>query len=358
MLACLNCSGQLNEFPTPSGPSLVCPSCGARSLSIDLVKEQVGPEFLTLLGQKVREGPSGCERACPHCATAMHVVDLVNMDPGVTIDICVGCRVIWFDPDEYEKVYMAARGEDDPDAGQGGEGSTLSLSRPDHFLQWIPIALGMPVELGGSKRIRQPWVTWGLTGVLVVVFILQAVSGNVFWAIKNLGFMPSQWSRYLGVTLVTSFFLHVWVLHLVVNVYALLVFGDNVEDHLGRMWFVGLLAMSHVAGMLLHAMLPGSREIPCVGASAGICGVMAYYAIVFPKAKLGMLPSLALVFVTKFRLIRMPAVVFLAMYVGFQTLLAVRGGGGVAYLAHLGGLGVGAIVGVIVTKRRKIPLKE
>ena len=76
------------------------------------------------------------------------------------------------------------------------------------------------------------------------------------------GFIPNQWSRMGGLTIVTNFFLHVGWLHLLGNMYFLLVFGDNVEDRLGRAKFVMLLVCATVAGNLLHGTFAPRSGVP------------------------------------------------------------------------------------------------
>ena len=81
----------------------------------------------------------------------------------------------------------------------------------------------------------------------------------------------------------TSFFIHGSLLHLVGNVYFLMVFGDNVENDIGRWRYAALLLAATLAGGFLHIALDVRPLIPCVGASGGIAGVLTYYALRFPR---------------------------------------------------------------------------
>ena len=174
-----------------------------------------------------------------------------------------------------------------------------------------------------------------------------AATGALGQAIKQWGFVPDDVFRHGGLTLVTSFFLHAGIWHLIGNMYFFLLLADNVEDHLGRSRFLLLLAAAHVAGMVLHAAFDPRGHVPCVGASAGISGVIAYYAVVFPHAKLGFLLRWFLLF----RWIRMPAYVALVLYLVLQLIGAwaqVSGFSSVSALGHLGGLGVGLAVACAV----------
>jgi membrane associated rhomboid family serine protease len=161
------------------------------------------------------------------------------------------------------------------------------------------------------------------------------------------GFIPAQWARQGGLTLISSFFLHAGLFHLLLNMYFLIVFGDRVEDNLGRMRYALLLAGSHLAGLVLHGALDPRSGVPLVGASAGISGVLAYSAITFPNVRLGFLWRFDL----RFRWIRIPAWRALILFVLLQLGIAwlqVKGFGSVSALGHLGGLAVGIAAAVAV----------
>jgi membrane associated rhomboid family serine protease len=166
------------------------------------------------------------------------------------------------------------------------------------------------------------------------------------------GFIPAQWHRYGGLTLITSFFLHSGWPHLVVNMYFLVVFGDNVEDRLGAGGFILLLLAGHGVGMLAHACFEPNPHIPCVGASAGISAVLAFYAVAFPRVRLGFIFWFRWVV----RWVSMPAILALVIYSGLQILgawLQISGIGSVSYLGHLGGLLVGLVAVLLYKIRQK-----
>ena len=307
----------------------------------------------------------------------MTKVDVSGGGRPILLDVCTPCRLVWFDPGEVDDVARAelrdsarrgragapvaaaatppaipSRGrgvyDDDVPPGPGDDGPNFALGGAEHLWQYLPALLGMPIELGQNRLRVKPWITWSLGAALVLLFALHSAGGDSGLAriIWQWGFIPAQWGRHAGMTLITSFLLHAGWLHVLGNVYFLLIFGDNVEDHLGWVKYILLLLGSHLGGMALHAVLSGEGDIPCVGASAGIAGVIAYYAIAFPRAKIGIFGW----FLTLFRVLRMPAVVGLVLYVGLQLYGAYQSAhgseSGVAYLAHLGGLAVGGEVGL------------
>ncbi len=320
------------------------------------------------------------------CSGDMTKVDVSGGGRPILLDVCTPCRLVWFDPGEVDDVARAELRnsvrptraqapaaatyvvrpptrprrtdayDDDAPPGPGDDGPSFALGGPEHVWQYLPAVLGMPIELGSNRLRAKPWITWSLGAALVVLFFLHSIAGDSVLAriIWRWGFIPAQWARHGGMTLITSFFLHAGWLHVLGNTYFLLIFGDNVEDHLGRTKFILLLLASHLAGILLHAAFSGHGNVPCVGASAGIAGVIAYYAIAFPRAKIGIFGWI----LTLFRVFRMPAIVGLVLYVGLQLFGVYQSAhgseSGVAYLAHLGGLAIGAEVGLYsrLTRRR------
>jgi membrane associated rhomboid family serine protease/Zn-finger nucleic acid-binding protein len=311
-------------------------------------------------------GRSG--KVCPHCRQTMQLVRMPPEYGGLELDVCRHCQAIWFDPSEYEQVphgVPVARRVDqlpvDPRAREAAAMMDLKTvqarqeAAEEHEAdtgaiaawKWIPGLFGMPVEINQPTMHTRPWITWGLGAVLAAVFLLTMSSLES--AVKSWGFLPQAWSRHAGLTVLTSFFLHGGLLHLAGNLYFFLVFGDNVEDHLGKFKFVLLLIFSHLAGMVLHGVLDPRGDLPLVGASAGISGVIAFYAIAFPRTRLGLLFFL-------FFWLRLPAIAMLLLYAGLQVLGAltqIEGFGSVSNLGHLGGLVIGVLAALIWRSRQR-----
>ena len=128
----------------------------------------------------------------------------------------------------------------------------------------------------------------------------------------------------------------------------LLIFGDNVEDKLGHLKYVGLILASLACSLLLHAMLDSRSGIPSIGASGFISGIIAYYAFSFPKVKLCFMFRFFLLF----KWFSLPAWFAFVIWMVLQGLFAyasTHGGGGVAYFAHIGGA-VAGILYVFINK--------
>ena len=138
---------------------------------------------------------------------------------------------------------------------------------------------------------------------------------------------------------VTSFFIHGSLFHLAANMYFLRVFGDNVEDLLGRWRFVILLATATAFGTLAFACLHPHQTLPLIGASGGISGVIVYYLIQFPRRR-----SL---FTIYWRLVAVPGYLFAGLYFARDVALVALGitsNVAGASAAHVGGAIAGGLL--------------
>ena len=308
---------------------------------------------------------------CPLCANSMTVVQNLSAgeDSAVHVDVCRACHAVWFDTHEME--HVLERTELPPEKKDGPELSDkakeiIALAQierireradledvidgppPADGWQALLTVFGIPVEENVPAPVRLPWVTWG------VLFLMALGTAWAEWldpkAIEQWGLIPAEPFRNGGLTFATSFFLHAGVLHLFGNAAFLAVFGDNVEDFLGHIRYALLLIGSSLAGDLLHMALDPRGTVPSVGASAGISGVIVFYACQFPKARLVYLMRIGFFF----RWVRFTAVAGLICWVALQaigTWQQLAGLTNVSSLAHLGGAAFG--LGWWAVARRK-----
>ncbi len=157
-------------------------------------------------------------------------------------------------------------------------------------------------------------------------------------------------------TLVTSQFLHGGVFHLIVNLWALWIFGDNVEDRLGPLRYLIFYVACGLAAGLLHVAWQPHSMLPTVGASGAIAGVMGAYVVMYPRARVVTL--VPVLFYPVF--LNLPAVVYLGVWFAIQLLSGLlepadaARGGGVAWWAHIGGFAAGiALVPLLRSRRRR-----
>jgi len=148
--------------------------------------------------------------------------------------------------------------------------------------------------------------------------------------------------------LFTSMFMHAGLAHLLGNLWFLWIFGDNVEDEIGRIKFVFFYLLSGMAGAAAHVALNAQSNIPMIGASGAISGVLGAYLVLHPSARVKML------FIIRF--IRIPAWCYLLIWMGLQVFALSQASKtasmGVAYWAHIGGFVAGMFLSIFVTPRQ------
>ena len=153
-------------------------------------------------------------------------------------------------------------------------------------------------------------------------------------------------------TIISSMFMHGGWFHLIGNMLYLWIFGDNVEDLMGRVGFGIFYLGAGVAATLTHVFLNAGADVPLVGASGAIAGVLGAYLILFPRARiLSLVP-----FGIFTRLMEVPALFFLPIWFLLQFLQGVADiggtGAGVAWWAHIGGFVAGILLVPIFARRR------
>ena len=200
-----------------------------------------------------------------------------------------------------------------------------------------------------NPTVRKPVVTIGLIAVNILVYLFFAVQGPLAYrqAILNLGVIPVELVHMKNliistslppiVTLVTSMFTHADLMHLAGNMWFLWIFGDNVEDRLGHVPFLGFYLLSGLVATLFHILFNASSVMPVVGASGAISGVLGAYAILFPHARI----RTFIFIIIFFDIVMVPAVFFIGIWILFQVINGLLSlgmeGGGVAWFAHIGG---------------------
>lgn len=218
----------------------------------------------------------------------------------------------------------------------------------------------IPIRDHNQTR-RTPVITWTLIGLNVLVFLASMASGasEAETIVMRFGVIPDvlvhgEWSvgrSYGGalgsaVTPFTSMFLHGGILHLGFNMLFLHVFGDNVEDVLGRARFVVFYLLCGLGAVAGQVLVDPDSMVPMIGASGAISGVLAGYLILFPHARVVTLVPI-FIFI---RFFEVPATVFIIVWfmlqlvLGYLSLgLVADGGSGVAWFAHIGGFLAGLL---------------
>jgi membrane associated rhomboid family serine protease len=152
----------------------------------------------------------------------------------------------------------------------------------------LPALFWLPCQLDARAAGRKPVVTWALAAAIALVSLMGLVVGVSLTA-AGAGLIPDELARNGGMTLLTSFFVHGGIAHALMNLYLLLAFGADVEERVGSGRFALLVLASALAGSLGHVVLDPRGNVPLIGASGGVSGVLAYYALSSPDARLGCL---------------------------------------------------------------------
>jgi len=217
-----------------------------------------------------------------------------------------------------------------------------------------------------NPRLKTPVVTWSLIGACVLVFLWQLSLGDSQQqAVLQFGMIPA---RLFGdaklsraavpawTTLFTSMFMHGGFLHLALNMLFLWVFGDNVEDSMGRLRYLVFYLVCGVAAAMTQALINPDSTIPMIGASGAISGVLGAYLLLHPFATVRVLIFIFL-FVT---IVHVPAMFVLGLWFLTQlasATLSPSEGPGVAFWAHIGGFVAGMAL-VPLFKQKTVPLLD
>jgi membrane associated rhomboid family serine protease len=215
-----------------------------------------------------------------------------------------------------------------------------------------------------------PIATYGLIAINVLVFLFESsLSPDRFIAfLEFLGIVPSNFSplQPLSVfTLFTSVFVHGSWFHLISNMWTLVIFGDNVEDRMGSVRYVGFYLLSGLAAGLTHVVatiyFSGAQsfdaQMPTVGASGAIAGVLGAYFLLYPRAKVTTL--IPIVIIPWF--VDIPAILFLGFWFlaqlapGLLSLGAFGVFSGIAWWAHVGGFIFGLILVNFFARPKRVP---
>jgi membrane associated rhomboid family serine protease len=200
----------------------------------------------------------------------------------------------------------------------------------------------------------RPVVNHGIIVVNILVYLLQMAQGPhldrfvYFYGLVPARYFVPQVAAYFSggeqlFALLSFMFLHGSIWHLAGNMWSLYIFGDNVEDHLGPLRYAAFYVLCGLASGLCHMLLHRYSNIPTIGASGAIAGVMGAYFLQFPRARI--LTLIPILFIPYF--IEIPAFFFLGIWFLLQFLNAAgsdASAGGVAWWAHIGGFVVGMLL--------------
>jgi membrane associated rhomboid family serine protease len=200
---------------------------------------------------------------------------------------------------------------------------------------------------------NHPVVNNTLIGINVVVFLVQLTQGIDLVRFDYLyGLVPARYtvphlSSYFSFwqqlfSLISFMFLHGGFIHLLGNMWSLYIFGDNIEDSLGHLRYLVFYLLCGISSGLSHLVLNLHSNVPTIGASGAIAGVMGAYFLLYPRARiLTIIPIIIIPWI-----VELPAFIFLGIWFVMQIMNAAgsqAGAAGIAWWAHIGGFVFGIV---------------
>ncbi len=327
-------------------------------MGMGLLEKVISKEWDNELRQSAQKSTTVSRFACPACQKPMKETPARAGQP--KLDVCCSCKFVWFDPSEFEQLreqpapvadetFLRDRAVQAREFSRQLEEHAKEIANnpatrwdddpPDSAWKQGLAFLGLPIEHDNPLQ-RVPWMTWLLGAGMVAGTVWMYATWGA--ASKEYGLIPSQLWRHNGLTFLTSFFLHGGIAHLLGNLYFYLIFADNVEDYLGKFRFLLLLFGAALVGDIAHIVFEPRSDIPCVGASGGISGIIIFYALQFPDAELGFFRRIFI----KWRWISIPVTWWVGFWIVTQSigvLYQIAGFTNVSALAHLGGAATGLV---------------
>jgi membrane associated rhomboid family serine protease len=209
----------------------------------------------------------------------------------------------------------------------------------------------LPIGDDNSDRRLVPVVTYALIAFNVLFFIVELGGGDEF--IQAWSFVPVRFLAHPAVDFITIFssmFLHAGWVHLGGNMLYLWIFGDNVEDRFGHLQFLAFYLVCGIAATFAQLVFSMGSDIPNLGASGAIAGVLGAYLLLFPNHRVTVMAG--------YGITQMPALVVvglwfvLQLFSGIGSLGAAADTGGVAFMAHIGGFVTGFALAFILRGHR------
>jgi membrane associated rhomboid family serine protease len=216
------------------------------------------------------------------------------------------------------------------------------------------------IPLGHDNSLRKviPVMTYVLILLNILVFLLELKSGKavvIKWAFIPSHFIADPASN--AATIFTAMFMHASWGHLIGNMLYLWIFGDDVEERVGRIKFLLFYLVCGIAATLSQLAIDPKSHLPNLGASGAIAGVLGAYLLFFPSRKINILLG---PFITQ-----LPALIvigfwfLLQFFSGFVSIEEMEGRGetdGIAYMAHIGGFITGLLIAILLRATEKVQL--
>lgn len=341
---CPACDRRMERYEVRGVEIDICPGCRGVWFEAGELPRMAGLAFEDAPSARELASAQRSERRCPSCALWLYEREL-GPDSGVMVDQCVQCSGLFLDHGEFTRLLRHFGGHD----GGGLRGRPVQPEPVPKVLDGDSLALvflqymtGVPLELDTPQVVFPPAVL-ALIAVNVVVLIVGLAHG-LQSSVLQLGMVPAQiragWRLW---TLLTSMFMHGGPFHLIGNMLFLYILGDNLELRFGWWRFVVFYLLCGLVANLAYAFCATQPQIPSVGASGAVSGVLGAYLVLWPRRRL--LVRL-FYFLWLHSRIEVPVWVYLGFWILVQLALAQLDVPGVAWMAHVGGFTCGLVVGL------------
>ena len=361
-MICPFCSTKLTELKSTTALIDICLNCKGMWFDsgefVDFVRtltesEEISPKTPQLFKEQMIQTLDTIkekDKICPRCNQKLKKFNYAY-DSNVFLDKCPHCQGMWVDGGEVKEVARYLK--EDPRITTIAEGliqrnETLEdlteLSKT--LMDTNPAALFMPkiiLPLGDELVAHKfPKISLSIIGLCILVFI-----GQIIFVSEPKAFMQSFGAITTKIlkgeafySLFSSMFLHGGILHLLGNMFFFWIFGDNVEDRFSNLGYITFYLACGLAADFMHIFLNASSDIPAIGASGAISGVMGAYFVFYPKARIKTL------FIN--RILYIPAFLWLGTWFLFQVIFGFiyksADVSNIAWFAHIGGFVFGGLV--------------
>jgi len=348
---CPKCRAQMRVLLMEGVQVDLCPLCMGMWFDAGELSRAAGLRFDAAATGAALAGARRTRHRCLSCTAPLYEREIGS---GVLVDQCVRCSGLFVDHGEFSRIRRH----------YGNSGAPPRLTRPDRAsasagpreldadsfgAELFQYLVGLPLELDTPQTLFPPVVTV-LVAANVLAFVLAWVNG-LGSATEAMGLVPLEIAsgRRLW-TLLTCMFMHGGVLHLLGNMYFLYIAGDNVEERLGMVRFTGFYLLCGLVAGLAHVVGNMASELPCVGASGAVSGVLGAYMVLFPHVRFRVRHFY---FLWRHVVFDIPAWGYLGFWLLMQFFFAALAVPGVAWWAHVGGFACGAGIAVHVRLRQR-----
>lgn len=263
-------------------------------MGIGVIRRTTDRAWINELWAKVGDAPAAAGARCPSCRRPT-----VEVSAGtLTLDVCKADQLVWFDGGESDRAPMipqrGARTLPQEALERIAQQQAVVIAHeynsryPDQMtvaeaLPLVPGIVGLPLEAEQRGLSRYPIATWVVAAILFIIGFWSLASPD---EASRFGLLATDIDRSGGATFITALFVHATWFQFATNLYFLLIFGDNVEDHLGPATFLLLLLTGGLVGNAMHALIDAGSTTPLMGASGAISAVTLFYALRYPSAQL------------------------------------------------------------------------